>query len=320
MNYWLDIKLKIRRFFRKHKKKIIIIFIIWAVIFAINYYLKHREIIIKPQTTYEPHSPVMDETDDVPEKFKEPISNLIHNYVEYCNNKEYENAYNLLSESFKAIYCNNIEDFKTYVDNKFATKKIYNIQNFSNINDTYVYRVRLLEDILASGTTDEYTYTEEKYVIKEENGILKISLNGYCGSQDLNIEVEDDNMRIKIVKKEMEYDNVTYTVEFTNKTNYYIVLVDPTTTKEILLKFPNEERAATNMTDSNLVILPNETVSREIVFNEYFDDKQDPTQLIFNSIRILPEFTGHEEKAEEENANAIKLYSLKIDLVPQERK
>ena len=319
MNHWLDIRLKIRRSFRKHKKKIIVILIIWIVIFAINYYLKHRTKIVKPQTTYEPHSPVMDETEKVPEKYKEPISNLIHNYVNYCNNKEYENAYNLLSNSYKARYCNNIDTFKAYVDNTFSTKKIYNIQNFSNINNTYVYRVRLLDDILANGTTDEYVYTEEKYVIKEEDGILKISLNGYCGSQDLNIEVEDEYMQIKIVRKDVEYDNSTYTLEIKNKTNYYIVLVDSTTNDEIMLKLPNDQRAAKYRADSNFVILPNETTTREVTFDEYFDDKVDATNLVFNSIRILPEFTGHEETAKQENDNAIKLYSLSIDLIPRKR-
>lgn len=319
MNYWLDTKLKIIRFFKKHKNKIIIILIIWAVIFAINYYLKHRTKIEKPQTTYEPHSPVMDETESVPEKYKEPISNLIHNYVNYCNNREYENAYNLLSNSYKTRYCNNIDTFKTYVDSVFETKKIYNIQNFSNINNAYIYRVRLLDDILANGTTDEYVYTEEKYVIKEEDGILKISLNGYCGSEDLNIEVEDEYMQIKILKKDVEYDNSTYTLEIKNKTSYYIVLADSTTHDEIMLKLPNDQRAAKYMTDSNFVILPNSTTTREVTFDEYFDDKVDATNLVLNSIRILPEFTGHEETAKKENDNAIKLYSLSIDLIPRKR-
>lgn len=319
MNYWLDIRLKIRDFFRKHKKKIIIIVIVWAVVFAINYYLKHHDRITTPQTTYEPHSPVMDTTDKVPEKYKEPISNLIHNFIEYCNNREYENAYNLLSSEFKDRYCKNIDDFKVYVENTFPTKKIYNIQNFSNINKTYIYRVRLLDDILANGTTDEYSYTEQKYVIKEENGILKLSLLGYCGSQDLNIEVEDENLRINIVKKYMQYDESTYVIKFTNKTENYIVLADSSTSNEFVLKVQDKERTAKNMAESNLVISPNETYTREISFDEYFDDKVEPTSLKFNAIKILPEFSGLDENIEKETENAIKLYSLTVDLIAKNR-
>ena len=320
MGYWLDIKLKIMRFFRKHKKKIIIILIIWAIVIAINYYLKNRPKIVVPKTTYDPHSPVMDNTDDVPEKYKEPISNLVHNYIEYCNNKDYESAYNLLSKEFKEKYCDNIEDFKEYVDNIFSTKKIYNIQNFSNINNTYVYRVRLLEDILESGTTDDYKYSEEKYVIKEEDGILKMSLNGYCGKEDMDVDVEDDNMQIKILKKDIQYDKTTYTVEIKNKTSNYIVIADTLTNDEIQIKLPNEQRTAKYLTNADICILPNSTETFEFTFDEYFDDNQEPTNLIFNTIKILPEYTGREENIQKEIENAVKLYSLSIDLIPTIRK
>ena len=213
----------------------------------------------------------------------------------------------------------NIEDFKEYVDNIFAAKKIYNIQNFSNIDNTYIYRVRLLEDILASGTTDDYKYSEEKYVVKEENGILKISLDGYCGEKEMDIDVEDDYMQIKILKKDMRYDTSSYTIQIKNKTRNYIVLADSTTNNEIGLKLPNEVRYAKFMENSNFAILPNSTETVVITFEEYFDDYQEPTNLMLNSIRILPEYTGWEENAEKENENAIKLYSLSIDLIPKQR-
>lgn len=314
MNYWLDIRLKIRGFFRKHKKKIVIILIVWSVIFAINYFLKDREKIELPKTTYEPHSPVIDTTDSVPESYKEPINILINNYFEYCNKKDYESAYNLLSSTFKNKYCDNLESFKKYVDNNFKTKKIYNIQNFSNVNNTYIYRIRVMNDILASGTTDGYEFTEEKFAIIQENGVLKISLNGYCWSEDLNIEAEDEYVKIKLVKKDVQYDKVTYTVEFKNKSQYYIVFADNTEKNEILLQVPAEKRNVKNMTNSNLVVLPNETKTRELTFSKYVYDKQEESSIIFNTIRVLPEFSGDTEKAAKEKEKAIKLYSLTINL------
>lgn len=321
MNYWLDIRLKVSRFFRKHKRKIIIILIIWSIIIMINYYLKYRQKVILPQTTYEPHSPVIDKTDKVPEKLKEPISNLIKDFVENCNNKNYDAAYNLLSEEYKTRYYSSIDKFKKHVDEMFPNKKIYNIQDFSNLNNTYVYRVRLLDDILTDGTTDGYSFTEEKYVLKEENGNLKISLDGYCGSQNLDIEVEDEYMEIKINKKYITYDETSYVITIRNKTNNFILISDKETYNgAIQLKLPNDTRTAKYMANSNFVILPNETKTEEFQFTEYFDDKQEPTNLLLNSIRILPKYTGDEEKAQEENENAIKLYSLSIDLIPNERK
>ena len=50
------------------------------------------------------------------------------------------------------------------------------------------------------------------------------------------------------------------------------------------------------------------------------DDNQEPTNLIFNTIKILPEYTGREENIQKEIENAVKLYSLSIDLIPTIRK
>ena len=197
MNYWLDIRLKIINFFKKNKKKIIIIAVVWGIVLVINYYLKYRPKIIIPQTTYKPHEPVIDSTESVPEKYKQPISELIDKYFEYCNNKDYENAFNLLSDDFKNEYELSLDEFKQHVDENFDTKKLYSIQNYSNLNKTYVYQINIFDNILESGTTDDYLYRKEKIVIKEENGTLKISLDGYCGSETKDVEVEDEFMKIK---------------------------------------------------------------------------------------------------------------------------
>lgn len=317
MGFWLNLRLKVRDFFKKHKKKITIIIIIVGIVIAIDRFLGSRQVVEMPSTTYEPHSPVMDETAEVPEAYKQPINNLIDNYVNYCNNKEYENAYNLLSSDFKSNYCDNIEEFKKYVDQLYKEKQIYNIQNFSNVNGAYVYRLRLLNDILATGTTDGYEYKEEKVVIKEENGVLKLALNGYVGEENLGIVAEDEYMRIDIVKKQVAYTSETYTVEITNKTGNFIVLLDNTETDEIIMKVNGDSRGVNGLENGNLVVLPNSKKTLTLPFDQYYDDGVNPSALIFNAIRILPEFSGDINKAKEEKEKAIKLYSLTINLLPE---
>lgn len=310
MEFWLNIRLKVRGFFKNHKKKIAIIIIIFGIVIAINHFLGNRPEVVTPITTYDPHSPVIDKTATVPEEYKIPINNLVDNYVTYCNNKEYEKAYDLLSNEFKSKYCKTIDDFKSYVDELYDEKKIYNIQNHSNVNNIYIYQIRLLEDILATGTTNGYNYKEEKIAIKEENGVLKLALNGYVGEKQLGIIAEDEYMKINIVKKDVKYDTETYTIEFTNKTNNYIKLADNTENGEILLQLPNDKREANNLYNGNIVILPNYTYTRQISFDKYYDSGEEATALILNAIRVLPEFSSNIE-------DAVKLYSLTINLQPE---
>ena len=97
--------LKMKDFWRKNKTKIIIALLIWLVIVIINYILKNVNVEITPKTTYEPHTAIMDDS-KVPEKLQNPIEELISKYINYCNNKEYENAYNMLLKA-QDLICQN---------------------------------------------------------------------------------------------------------------------------------------------------------------------------------------------------------------------
>lgn len=323
MNFWTNIRLKVRDFFRRYYKIIIIALIAVCIVFSINYSIKkvneNKEAEGKNtiNNKVEISNQVIDTTDAVPESYKETISNLIDNFVNYCNNKKYDEVYSLLSTNFKNRYFKDITTFKKYVDTNFKTKKMYTIQNYSNSNNTYIYNVSLIDDLLASGSTGGYNTIEDKFVIKAENGELKLSLNGYCGSNDINIESKDNYMEINIVKKDILYNSEIFTIEFKNKSNNYIVLGDSTEANEVMLKVTNGAKKC-DMTNSNLVILPNETVTKEITFDKYFDDGKEDTNLIFNAIRILPEYSGNIENAAKEKKNAVKLYSLNINLKPKQ--
>lgn len=314
MDYWLDIRLKIRDFFKRHKKKIFIAIVIWGMVISVNYFLKNmKPADVKPQTTYTPHQPVMDTTGSVPANYREDINVLIGNFVNYCNKKDYEGAYGLLTNEYKGKYMKSIDEFKKYVDSRFKTEKIYNIQNYSNFKDIYVYQIRLLDDILASGTTEGYRYDEEKITVKKEDNELRLALDGYIRSEEIGVRAEDSYLKMNFLRKEIFYDKVKYVVEFTNKTTNYIVLQDNTEVSEVQIQLPNEKRDMVSTNNSNLVIMPSQKKERVLTF-EKFAEESDATQILFNAIRVLPEFSGNKNKAKVEKEKAIKLYSLKINI------
>lgn len=320
MDFWLDFRLKIRDFFRRYRLIIIIAIIVVAIIFTINFWLQgnNAKKIAQNNSINNFSMPVIDTKEKLPDGYDEKIDELISSYFNYCNNKEYENAYALLNEEFRNIYFKNVDRFKIYIDKVFASKRMYNIQNYSNQNNTYVYNVRIMDDILATGTTDSYQYLEDKFVIKEENGELKLALNGYCGEEKLNIIAEDDYMKINILSKRVFYDKETYIVQYTNKTKNFIVLANGKESAEICLEIQGQTRVA-DTTDSSIVILPNETTTNTISFEKFLDDGKNSTQFVLNAIRVLPEYSGTEANLESEMKKAIKLYSRTINLVSQER-
>lgn len=309
---WIDLRLKIRRFFRKYKRIIFVAIIIWLVIIAINYIIKNIDFEKIPYTTYEPNVAVMDNS-KVPTKLQEPISNIIEDFINACNNKSYEKAYNMLADDCREMkFGNEIDEFKTYVDTNFDRKKVHNIQDFSNLEDTYIYNVKILDDVMATGMTDSaYSYYQEKFVIRNTKQGLKLSILGYVQTENLDILAMDDNMRIKVVNKVINYDNELYEVEITNKTGDYILLYDGSLTNEIEINIGNQKRQMLTDNREGLIILnPMETETIKMSFTKFADDGRTSRELIFNAIRVLNnynvdnlDFSDTKEK-----------YSLIIDL------
>lgn len=315
MDFWLNFRLKVRDFFEKNRLIIIIAIIIIAIIFTISFALKNEAAIkkAKEDKINSFQSPVIDTNEKLPEGYDDKINEIISNYFDYCNSKKYEDAYELLSKDFKNEYFKDISKFKAYIDKVFSNKRMYTTQNYSNINDIYVYNVRIMDDILATGTTTNYQYLEDKFVIKDEDGKLKLALNGYCSTEKLNIIAEDDFMKINIISKKVFYDRETYKVEFINKTDNYIVLANGEENQEIILEIEGRASAA-DTKDSNIFISPNEKKVESFTFEKYIDDNKEATQFILNAIRVLPKYTENLSNIDAEMKNAIKLYSRKVSL------
>lgn len=315
MGYWTNLRIKMMNFYRRNKRKIFIVLIIWLIIIIINQILKNQPPKIDaPIITYTPHISVLNKNEKVPEQYQKPIENLVDTYFNYCNNKQYEKAYDLITTECKEKYYPTIESFKAYIDFVFkGKKKIYNIQCYSIKDNNYIYNLRILDDILANGTTDGYYMYEEKIIFIEENGQMKLSIAGYIGEDNTKFSVEDDNMIVEISNKSMDYETITYEVKITNKTDNYIVIADNKQKNEIALEFDGQKRTPINMQLAYFFVTPGSTRTQELVFSKFYDEEIDAKKLYFGAIRILKEYDWKEGTTEENLRNAVKLYGVGID-------
>lgn len=315
MNYRSGFQVRIINFWKRNKNKILIFLIIWLIIIIINNIIKNKKMQIgEPSTTYTPHVTVMDKEKEVPEKYQEKIVNLVDEYFNYCNNSEYEKAYNLITEECRKANYPTLESFTAYVNKVFeGKKKIYNIQSYSIVDNKYIYNIRILDDILANGTTDGYYYYEEKIVLTEENGQMKLSIAEFINEEEPNIIVEDDYMIVKVLNKVTEYENEIYTIQVINKTDNYIVIADGTQNNEIKLDL-NAQQRSPDKAATQFVISPNSFNTQEISFRKYYDEGMQASAIRFGSIRIFKDYNYSSRTTEENMNNAVKLYSLDIGL------
>ena len=312
MNF-IDTRLKIRRYFKKHKKIIIFIVIVVTIIIVVNYILKNMPENVVPKTTYQPNVAVMDNS-EVPSKWQDKIEETIKQFVQYCNEKEYENAYNMITDDCKDEVFQGLPEFERYVNSRFSTKKIYSIQNFSNVGKQYIYNVNIFDDFMATGLTGtNYTFVEEKFVFTEEDNDLKFAIGGFIRKDYLGVFGEDENLKVQIETKNVYYEREVYHLRITNKTEHPIVIADGYFSDEVTLNIGSQDRTERFVESSKVVLQPGETQYYNFIFSKYCDDGNVPRYLRLNSIRVLESYSGDEEKIEEELENAIRKYSLQIN-------
>ena len=308
------ILLALRRFWKKYWKFIIIIAIAWLIVIIINNYLKNKPEEVSVINTYTPDTPVIDSGGSIPKKEIEEVNDVIDTFFFFFYNKEYKNAYDMLTNDCQEyMYSGSLEEFIQYVDSIFNNKKIYNVQNYSNVGNVYIYDINILDDILSTGTTGGYQKYTEKIALINQDGVIKIANQGYIGKTKFNnIYGEDNNIKISILYKNMSYKREEYAVEIFNKTNGYIVIANGNVANEITLNLEDQTRPALDMINNPIIIAPGQKVSCFLLFDKYYDDGKDPKEMNFNLIRV---FGNNEEQAKEGlTSNANVSYSMNIQL------
>ncbi len=321
MNF-TEFRLKARHFFKKNGKLLFIIFLVWAVIFLVNLILKFQPKVLAPSTTYEMHTSVLDSTSSVPTATGSEIEKIIKEYIDCCNEGKYQKAFSMVSEDCrKNEFNDNIEIFMEYVLTKMPTPKTYSIQNYSNMTlgkkKIYIYEVKFFDDYLATGLTGQmYGFTSDRITFYQGDDGLEMNVGNYIYHTNPKRISENEYLKIDVTDRIVNYSIETYTVKFTNKSKYTIVISDNAEADEVVLNLPNEFRNRSEV--YSIVLEPGETKDVQMVFKKFVDDGDDSLALSFNLIRVMEQYSGTEDVEDEviqnEIDNAISKFSMTVDL------
>jgi len=223
---WLNLRLKIRDFWKNNKYKVILAILIFIMVIVVNDALKNSKTPVTPSVSFTPHESIMDTEEKVPTSMTDTIDNWVENFYSACNNKEYEKAYELLSNEYRASHT--LEELTAHINNIFNEKKIYIAQNYSNQKNIYVYKVKIMEDVLATGLTgkEELEYVEEMVTVKRNGKNVTFSIGEDILTESLNKTFENEYIKATVTRKVTRYDVEIYTIKIVNRTDYTIVLSD----------------------------------------------------------------------------------------------
>lgn len=143
----------LRRALFENRYKILAIIIAIILFFSIRKMLSQfliesnkssvNNVTVSQNSDYEPEQ-TMVIGDNVSEEKQDDITSLMDNFISYCNSKQIEEAYNLLTDECKEeLFSNDIENFKiNYVEKIFTTTKTYSMQSWINFtNPTYKVKI-----------------------------------------------------------------------------------------------------------------------------------------------------------------------------------
>ena len=129
-------------------------------------------------------------------------TNILNQFANYCSEKNYEQAYALLTDDCKEALYPDIDTFiQGYCNKNFEDKKTCKFQAWNE--QTYLVEIR--RDAMSSGVYSETNYLQDYYTVDGN----KLSISSFIKRQKVNKEKEEKNINVRVI-------NVDYYIDYTS--------------------------------------------------------------------------------------------------------
>lgn len=242
---------------------------------------------------------------------------VIDQFVEYCNNNQVSEAYNILSEDCKNQMYSSESVFQEKYLNKIFDGTAKNISAENWVGN--IYKVKFKEDALSTGIYNTENVIQDYITgIKDDNGDIKLNINGYIGKKEINKQQEKNNIKINVIEKHQYMDYETYVFEIKNNSNNTILLNDIKNEAldnqdTIYLKDKNNIKYNSyihELSEGQMKILSRETRKISIKYHNKYSSNKKIANIVFSNIIL-----DYNEYLKTENTSDYTNYGIiQIDL------
>lgn len=265
------------------------------------------------QEIYTPEKTTISGTNVRPQK-QEDNKTVIDNFIGYCNLKQIERAYNLLTDECKEkVFFSNIGNFENnYINKIFDGKKTYSMQSWIN-RDTYTtYKIKIVDDMISTGKiTSKEDEIEDYYTVVQDNGQYKLNINSYVATREYNKEIEIQGIKITLISRDTYKDYESYDIKVENLSENTILLDSQESTDSMYVIASNDSkyRAYSYEIDkSRLIIEPRRYRTITIHFSKRYSNEAATRQVVFSDIiRNYDEYKETQNKKEYTDRGAISI-------------
>lgn len=235
---------------------------------------------------------------------------IVDQFFEYCNSGNIEQAYNLLTDKCKELLYPTLQDFANdYYSQIFKVSKTYSMQNWYTEDNSNTYKLRILDDMLATGTYNNSEVIEEYYTIVNDNNETKLNIKGYVASKEFDNTNQTEGTTITILNKDAYIDYEIYTIKIQNNTEKAIMLDSKEKSTTSYVKGDNSTEFSAFMyelADEDLILEKGETTTVKIKYNKMYNPEVEITSITFSDIiKDYEEYKNTENKKNYESRMSV---------------
>lgn len=171
------------------------------------------------------------------EKQTKENSDFIEQFVEFCNEKKIDEAYQMLTEDCKAELYSTKEIFiSNYINQIFKQPVNYELQLWHTASNCYTYRITYNKgNLLQTGGKGEEGNFLDYITLIKQNGEYKLNINKFIRKESLNKQGNNSGIEVTIQSKSIYIDYEIYHMTVKNNTEKTILLNDGTSANNFSL-------------------------------------------------------------------------------------
>ncbi len=224
---------------------------------------------------------------------------LIDEFIKYCNNKDLNSAYEMLSEECKEEMFPTIDDFyNNYYKNLFNEYKTYTVENW--IGSTY--QVRFTGDILSTGNLNTNETKQDYITIVQNNNENKLNINSYIERKMPKEVTEENNVKVTIKSIDTYMDYEIYNLSIQNNSDNSILLDTNNDTKSVYLLDSRDMKYyfySNEIIANRLMVKSKFTNDLKIKFTNSYSSSRKISSLVFSKMVLnYDEYKNLENKEE----------------------
>lgn len=209
------------------------------------------------------------------EKEVKENSDLIEQFVSFCNQKKVDEAYQLLTEDCKAELYPTKEIFiNNYINQIFGEQVNYELQLWYTASNCYTYRITYNKgNLLQTGGQASTGNFLDYITLIKQNGEYKLNINKFIRKETLNKQGSNSGIEVALNSKSIYVDYEIYHMTVQNNTQKTILLNDGTSTNNFSLIGRNNNTFTSVISElpiSNLILNPQYRRNMDVKFNKTY--------------------------------------------------